>query len=126
MAHVIEVDLKAELFSYTVDEDKKRYLELRDTTLLLSTNTNATIIEVVQRYNSLADIERGFRLHNQILLTWGFCQIGPVYHRLVDRGLYIACAGAGEVRTPARQSGSWLPHADQRTCALSAPCIQPL
>ena len=25
MAHVIKVDMKAEVFSYTIDEDKKRY-----------------------------------------------------------------------------------------------------
>ena len=37
MAHVIKVDLKAELFSYTIDEDKKRYLELLDGKLLLVT-----------------------------------------------------------------------------------------
>ena len=28
MAHVIKVDLKEELFSYAIDEEKKRYLEL--------------------------------------------------------------------------------------------------
>ena len=39
MAHVIKVDLKADLFSYTIDEDKKRYLELLDGKLLLVTNT---------------------------------------------------------------------------------------
>lgn len=37
MAHVIKVDLKADLFSYTIDEDKKRYLELLDGKLLLVT-----------------------------------------------------------------------------------------
>ena len=41
MAHVIKVDLKAELFSYTIDEDKKRYLQLLDGKLLLVTNTTA-------------------------------------------------------------------------------------
>jgi hypothetical protein len=40
MAHVIKVDLKAELFSYSIDEGKKRYLELLDGKLLLVTNTN--------------------------------------------------------------------------------------
>ena len=60
MAHVIKVDLKAELFSYSIDEDKKRYLELLDGKLLLVTNTNEAAAVVVQRYKSLADIERGF------------------------------------------------------------------
>jgi hypothetical protein len=41
MAHVIKVDLKADLFSYAIDEDKKCYLELLDGKLLLVTNTSA-------------------------------------------------------------------------------------
>ena len=79
MAHVIKVDLKAELFSYTIDEDKKRYLELLDGKLLLVTNTDTPASEVVQRYKSLADIERGFRVLNSDI------EIGPVYHRLPQR-----------------------------------------
>ncbi|MDD4947977.1 MAG: IS1634 family transposase [Gallionella sp.] len=79
MAHLIKVDLKAELFSYTIDEDKKRYLELLDGKLLLVTNTKATAAEVVQRYKSLADIERGFRVLKSDI------EIGPVYHRLPQR-----------------------------------------
>ena len=79
MAHVIKVDLKAELFSYTIDEDKKRYLELLDGKLLLVTNTDTPPVEVVQRYKSLADIERGFRALKSDI------EIGPVYHRLPQR-----------------------------------------
>lgn len=79
MAHVIKVDLKADLFSYSLDEDKKRYLELLDGKLLLVTNTSATAAEVVQRYKSLADIERGFRVLKSDI------EIGPVYHRLPQR-----------------------------------------
>lgn len=79
MAHLIKVDLKAELFSYTIDEDKKRYLELLDGKLLLVTNTATTAAEVVQRYKSLADIERGFRVLKSDI------EIGPVYHRLPQR-----------------------------------------
>lgn len=79
MAHVIKVDLKAELFSYTIDEDKKAYLELLDGKLLLVTNTNVAAPEVVQRYKSLADIERGFRVLKSDI------EIGPVYHRLPQR-----------------------------------------
>lgn len=79
MAHVIKVDLKAELFNYTLDEDKKRYLELLDGKLLLVTNTDAPVAEVVQRYKSLADIERGFRVLKSDI------EIGPVYHRLPQR-----------------------------------------
>lgn len=79
MAHVIKVDMKAELFSYTIDEDKKRYLELLDGKLLLVTNTDTPAAEVVQRYKSLADIERGFRVLKSDI------EIGPVYHRLPRR-----------------------------------------
>ena len=79
MAHVIKVDLKAELFNYTLDEDKKCYLELLDGKLLLVTNTDAPVAEVVQRYKSLADIERGFRVLKSDI------EIGPVYHRLPQR-----------------------------------------
>ena len=79
MAHVIKVDLKAELFSYSIDEDKKRYLELLDGKLLLVTNTLEPAAEVVQRYKSLADIERGFRVLKSDI------EIGPVYHRLPKR-----------------------------------------
>ena len=79
MAHVIKVDLKAELFSYAIDEDKKRYLELLDGKLLLVTNTDQAPAEVVQRYKSLADIERGFRVLKSDI------EIGPVYHRLPRR-----------------------------------------
>ena len=79
MAHLIKVDLKAELFSYTIDDDRKRYLELLDGKLLLVTNTATPAAEVVQRYKSLADIERGFRVLKSDI------EIGPVYHRLPQR-----------------------------------------
>ena len=79
MAHVIKVDLKADLFSYTIDEDKKRYLELLDGKLLLVTNTDAPAADVVRRYKSLADIEQGFKVLKSDI------EIGPVYHRLPQR-----------------------------------------
>lgn len=79
MAHVIKVDLKADLFSYTIDEEKKRYLELLDGKLLLVTNTIAPALDVVQRYKSLADIEQGFKVLKSDI------EIGPVYHRLPQR-----------------------------------------
>jgi len=68
-----------DLFSYTIDDDKKRYLELLDGKLLLVTNTTTPAAEVVQRYKSLADIERGFRVLKSDI------EIGPVYHRLPQR-----------------------------------------
>ncbi len=60
-------------------QDKQRYLELLDGKLLLVTNTDAPAGEVVQRYKSLADIERGFRVLKSDI------EIGPVYHRLPQR-----------------------------------------
>ena len=79
LAHLIKVDLQAQAFSFTIDEDKQRYLELLDGKLLLVTNTDAPAAEVVQRYKSLADIERGFRVLKSDI------EIGPVYHRLPQR-----------------------------------------
>ena len=79
MAHLIKVDLRSELFSYTIDEDRQRYLEMLDGKLLLVTSTQAQPHEVVQRYKSLADIERGFRTLKSDI------EIGPVYHRLPRR-----------------------------------------
>lgn len=79
LAHVIKVDLKSDLFQFTIDEARQDYLERLDGKLLLVTNTDAPAAEVVQRYKSLADIERGFRALK------GDIEIGPVYHRLPRR-----------------------------------------
>ena len=79
LAHLIKVDLHSELFNFTIDEQRQQYLERLDGKLVLVTNTDAPAAEVVQRYKSLADIERGFRaLKSEI-------EIGPVYHRLPKR-----------------------------------------
>ncbi len=53
---------------------------------LLVTNTDAPPQEVVQRYKSLADIERGFRVLKSDI------KIGPARHRLPQR-IRFACAG---------------------------------
>ena len=79
LAHVIKVDLQAEVFSFTIDEDKQRHLELLDGKLLLVTNTDAPAAEVVQRYKILADIERGFRVLKSDI------EISPMHHRLPER-----------------------------------------
>ena len=79
LAHLIKVDLKSDLFQFTINEARQEYLERLDGKLLLVTNTDAPAAEVVQRYKSLADIERGFRALKSDI------EIGPVYHRLPRR-----------------------------------------
>ena len=79
VANLIKVDLHQEEFSFTIDEDRQRYLEMLDGKLLLVTNTDSAAPEVVAHYKSLADIERGFRVLKSDI------EIGPVYHRLPQR-----------------------------------------
>ena len=50
-----------------------------DGKLLVVTNTDAPAAEVISRYKSLADIERGFRTLKSDI------EIGPMYHRLPRR-----------------------------------------
>ena len=73
------MDLKAEAFGYTVDEDPQRYLELLDGKLQLVTHIAEPTAEAVKRYKSLAGIERGFRVLKSDI------EIGPVYPRMTQR-----------------------------------------
>ena len=80
LAHILRVDLKNELFAYTIDEKALALAELMDGKLLLVTNSpDLSPPEVVRRYKSLADIERGFRVLKSEI------EIGPVFHRLPER-----------------------------------------
>jgi hypothetical protein len=79
LAHLIKVDLKSDLFSFSIDEQRQRHLERLDGKLLVVTNTDAAAEEVITRYKSLADIERGFRTLKSDI------EIGPIYHRLPRR-----------------------------------------
>lgn len=80
LAKIVKMDLKGELFSYTIDESAKAQAQLMDGKLLLVTNVpDLTPAEVVKRYKSLADIERGFRVLKSEIV------IAPVYHRLPER-----------------------------------------
>ena len=77
---IVRVDLKSELFTYAIDDKALAHARLMDGKLLLVTNTaDLRPQEVVQRYKSLADIERGFRVLKSEI------EIGPVYHRLPQR-----------------------------------------
>lgn len=80
LARIIRVDLKSELFSYEVDVRALAHARLMDGKLLLVTNVrDLSPSAVIERYKSLADIERGFRVLKSEI------EIGPVYHRLPDR-----------------------------------------
>ncbi|MGB4857729.1 MAG: IS1634 family transposase [Dokdonella sp.] len=80
LAHIVKVDLKGELFAWHIDPDALALAELMDGKLLLVTNVkDLTPADVVARYKSLADIERGFRILKSEI------EIGPVFHRLPTR-----------------------------------------
>jgi transposase len=80
LSRIVRVDLKTELFTYHLDEKALTHARLMDGKLLLVTNTtDLSAKQVVQRYKSLADIERGFRVLKSEI------EIGPIYHRLPDR-----------------------------------------
>ena len=80
LARIIKVDLKSDLFTYAVDEAAQQRAELMDGKLLLVTNApDFTPDDVIKRYKSLADIERGFRVLKSEI------EIDPMYHRLPDR-----------------------------------------
>lgn len=80
LGKIIKVDMKAELFSYAIDEHALRLAEMMDGKLLVVTNVQDMAPDkVIERYKSLADIERGFKVLKSEL------EIGPVYHRLPER-----------------------------------------
>ena len=71
------MDLKAELFSYTLNDGALARAQLMDGKLMLVTNVkDMTAAEVLRRYKSLADIERGFKVLKSEI------EIAPVFHRL--------------------------------------------
>ena len=80
LGQIIKVDMAAELFCYDIDASAQRLAEMMDGKLLLVTNTqDMAPEEIVARYKSLADIERGFKVLKSEI------EIGPVYHRLPER-----------------------------------------
>jgi transposase len=80
LSRIIRVDLKSALFTYSLDEHALAHARLMDGKLLLVTNvTDLQPQDVVKRYKSLADIERGFRVLKSEI------EIGPIYHRLPGR-----------------------------------------
>ena len=80
LARIIKVDLAAELFTYDIDHTALARAQALDGKLLLVTNVqDLSAQEVVARYKSLADIERGFRVLKSEI------EIAPVFHRLPER-----------------------------------------
>jgi transposase len=80
LGNIIKVNLRDELFSYAVDEGALKLAEMMDGKLLVVTNVkDIEPVKIIERYKSLADIERGFKVLKSEL------EIGPVYHRLPER-----------------------------------------
>jgi len=80
LGRIIEVDLKHEQLSWQINEANLAQAKLMDGKLLLVTNvTDLNPAEVVARYKSLADIERGFHVLKSEI------EIAPMFHRLPDR-----------------------------------------
>jgi len=80
LASIVRVDLKSDLFTYEIDERALARARMMDGKLILVTNVpELTPPEIVRRYKSLADIERGFRVLKSEI------EIGPVFHRLPNR-----------------------------------------
>lgn len=82
LSTIVKVDLQAPYFTFSLDDDAQARAEAMDGKLALVTNVAAEDLaaeQVVQRYKSLADIERGFRVLKSDI------QIAPVFHRLSQR-----------------------------------------
>ncbi len=86
LSKIIKVDLQCDLFTYEIDDKALARARMMDGKLLLVTNVaDLAPAEIVQRYKSLADIERGFRVLKSEI------EIAPVYHRLPERIRAHAC-----------------------------------
>jgi transposase len=80
LAHIIRVDLKSEVFTYDIDQTAQARAEMMDGKLVLVSNVpDLNAQQIVARYKSLADIERGFHVLKSEI------EIAPVFHRLPER-----------------------------------------
>lgn len=80
LSSIVKADLGSERFSYSIDEGAWAAAQRLDGKLLLVTSMDELgAREIVERYRSLADIERGFRVLKSEI------DIAPVYHRLPER-----------------------------------------
>ena len=68
------------MLRYSIDKKARTLAEMMDGKLLLVSNAaDLSAAEMIARYKSLADIERGFKVLKSEI------EIGPVYHRLPER-----------------------------------------
>jgi transposase len=80
LSRIIHTDVDDGRFLYLVDENALSKARLFDGKLILVTNVrDLSAAQIVKRYKSLADIERGFRVLKSEI------EIAPVYHRLPER-----------------------------------------
>ncbi len=80
LSRIVRLDLDAPLFAYAIDAAAKARAELFDGKLVIVTNVEDLAADgVIERYKTLADIERGFRLLKSEL------DIAPMFHRLPER-----------------------------------------
>ena len=80
LSRFVHADYQADRFSYAVDEAAIAAAERFDGKLVLLSNVpDFSPAKILERYKSLADIERGFRVLKSELL------IAPVHHRLPER-----------------------------------------
>lgn len=80
LTRYVKADYQADRFSYMIDDEAIEVAERFDGKLVLLTNVDdLDAPHIVERYKSLADIERSFRVLKSDL------EIAPVFHRLPDR-----------------------------------------
>ena len=80
LGRFVKADYLADRFVYRLDETAIAHAERFDGKLVLLSNVeDYSAAQIVERYKSLADIERGFRVLK------GDIEIAPVYHRLPER-----------------------------------------
>ncbi|MBU6993594.1 MAG: IS1634 family transposase [Ferrovum myxofaciens] len=80
LGHILKVALNSKDFEYDLDEKALKRARMIDGKLLLVTNMpDYSPEEIVSRYKSLADIERGFRVLKSEI------EIDPMFHRLPNR-----------------------------------------
>ena len=80
LASIMQVDLHADLFSYTISQQALEQAEGMDGKLVFVTNVqDLSPHDIVGRYKALADIEHGFRVPTSEL------EPAPIAHRLPDR-----------------------------------------